>query len=99
MNILNKGINLTEIGINNFAYSWENINDILVEMENLNLIILGGDVYTIEGGKLCLTFDSWYFNTNNDLLDSLSSIKKAREFIKKYLEKNGKNFCFSFVLK
>ncbi|WP_156009878.1 Imm40 family immunity protein [Streptococcus ruminantium] len=97
MNILDKGINLYDIGINNYAYSWEYVNDVLDEIEKLNLTILGGDVYAVEDSELFLTFDSWYYTLVNTSSDCSLSIDKAKEYIGGYLEKNGKNFYFSFV--
>ena len=99
INILNKGIDLSDIGINNYAYSWDCIDDILMEIENLQLTILGGDVYAIGESELFLTFDSWYYNLTDTLSDCTLSIGKAREYIENYLSQNGKNFDFSFVFK
>ncbi|CYW17201.1 Imm40 family immunity protein [Streptococcus suis] len=95
LNILDKGVDLSRIGINDYAYSWENIDVILAEIKKLNLTILGGDIYTIKDGELILTFDNWYYNQSN----SNSSIVKAREYLYDYLEKNEGNFYFSLVFK
>lgn len=99
MNILNKGIDLSDIGINDYAYSWNCIDNILAEIEKLQLTILGGDVYSIVEGELILTFDSWYYTMIGTSSDYSLSIDKAREYIEYYLDQNGENFYFSFVLK
>lgn len=99
MNVLNKGIDLSDIGINNYAYSCDCIDDVLNELEKLHFTILGGDVYVVEEGKLILSYDNWYYTKTNTLSDCSLSISKARKYIEYYLEKNGRNFCVSFVFK
>lgn len=99
INILNKGINLSEIGVNNYAYSWEYVHEVLEELEKLKVIILGGDVYSENNDRLILTFDNWYYNLLDEASDSVHSIDKAKAYITNYLSKNGNNYYFSFILK
>lgn len=99
INILGKGVSLSEIGINEYGYSWEYIDDVLAEIEKLNLTILGGDVYTFGDNGLMLTFDNWYYSLLDIPSDSILSVDKAREYIHNYIDKNGKDYYFSFVLK
>lgn len=99
INILGKGVNLSGIGINAYAYSCEYIDDVLYEIQRLGFIILGGDVYTESSDELVLTYDNWYYRLTNTSLDSWQSLEKAKDFIASYITNNGKNYYFSFVLK
>ncbi|RRD29472.1 hypothetical protein EII38_09695 [Streptococcus minor] len=98
INILDKGINLSEIGIHNYAYSWECIGEILDEIKSSKLIILGGDVYISDDAELILTLDNWYYNLKKSPLDYSQSLDRAREYIYNYIEQNDRDCYFSFVL-
>lgn len=99
INVLDKGVNLSKIGINGYGYSWEYIDDVPTEIEKLHLIILGGDVYSFGDNGLMLTFDNWYYNLKNIPSDSTLSVNKAKEFIHDYVYKNGEKYYFSFIFK
>ena len=96
--ILNKGIDLSEIGINDYAYNWECIGEVLDEIKRKKLIILGGDVYISGENGLILTLDTWYYNLTNSQSDCFQSIDKASDYICNYIEQNSGDYYFSFVL-
>ena len=63
-----------------------------------NLVILGGDVVTLQG---VYTYDNWYYEVSN--LQSVKtavhgSIATARKYVHDYVQKNGNEFLFVLVM-
>lgn len=61
-------------------------------------IVLGGDVLTMEQNH---TYDNWYFNPNPQipLEDNVkASVVECLQYISQYINRNGKNFLFTFTI-
>jgi hypothetical protein len=91
--ILNIGYPLKLIGIKNWALSKKDAINAIKELADLQVPIVGGDVYIMENGVLQHNYDSWYCNP---IIDELSddflarSINKAKTFIEQYnIEKDN----------
>ncbi len=63
-----------------------------------NLVILGGDVVTLQG---VYTYDNWYYEVTN--LQSVKtaihgSIATAGKYVNDYVQRNGNEFLFVLVV-
>lgn len=93
------GILLSPLGINEIAFNYSSIMEVIDWCIKNKNIILGGDVYYCVDGYISLTSDSWYYEpvlTNSDVLESA---KKARDYIENFYKKNGYDYLYSLVLK
>lgn len=93
-----KGISLKCFGINEKAWTFNDVMDLLDKLQTNNCIVLGGDVYKIEDSTIKITYDSWYYDKVTDD-DVYNSVKEAREYIYRYCKMNKGNFAFSIVFK
>ena len=91
--LLSEGISLVSIGINEIAWTAENIYIVLDEIKQCNATILGGDVYKIENDKIHPTVDSWFFSDE----DIESRVDLTKKYIEKY-ENNTGTYIYSIVL-
>lgn len=97
---LEKGISLSNIGIDNWALSKDQAILAIDEFEKLKIPVLGGDVYEMVGGSLELIYDNWYCNQNVD--EDLEhyvvrSTSRARNYIKGYNNPRGREVFFTLV--
>lgn len=85
------------IGINEIVWKEKDAIKVVDFLITKGYAILGGDVYSIKGDDIELTYDSWYINksTNQSFLED--SRKKAFEYISEYVGKNGGNYFYSIV--
>lgn len=92
--ILKHGESLSEAGVDGYGLTKESIislmNSDLVE----GTVVLGGDVYELNNGKPCLSFDNWYFDPTGSPSDSEESIAKALEYVTRY-RKDGVLFSLT----
>ena len=56
-------------------------------------MVLGGDVYELNGGEIIITYDSWSFSGSN----FIKSFEKASEYINNYYKNNGDDFIYTLV--
>ncbi len=99
--LLKKGHSLQGIGINNWAFSKEHALNILDRFEELQVIILGGDVLELINGNFQHNYDNWYCNklpNETDLEFARRSSIVAREYIENYSIDDVSKILFSFVL-
>lgn len=91
---------LDNLHINNVAWTYKDILDIVEYLAEHDYVILGGDVYRFNGKSLESTYDSWYIQ-DTDFADKnavLIAKKKSAEFITMYHNRNGSEFAYSLVL-
>jgi hypothetical protein len=93
-------LDLRCIDINENAWKYNCILEVLNVLFHNNYIVLGGDVYKIDkqGREITATGDSWYFNKTSGNSDVIDSFRKASDYIKKYHDRNGESFCYSVVV-
>jgi hypothetical protein len=99
-NLLDFGIPLNEHGINEIAWRYENVFDVIDILIQNKYSILGGDVYIIKGNEIESTYDNWYIEkseTDNQEAYLIKSRDKAISYIKNY-NSNNNNPSIVFVL-
>jgi hypothetical protein len=89
-------IPLYSFGINEMAWDFDNVIEIISLLRTENIPILGGDVYLINDGIVKATFDSWYFD-NIINLDCEYSYEKTIEYIMIF-EKKDEKYVYSIVI-
>jgi hypothetical protein len=97
-NFENKGNSLAELGVTNYAYTYQDMLAYIGWIESKKFVILGGDVYSRQGDMFDITYDSWYYTPKNKDNDSQESISVAKNYIKQYTNSNGENFYFAIVI-
>ena len=97
-NFENKGSSLAELGVESYAYTYQDMLAYIDWIESKKFVILGGDVYSRQGDMFDITYDSWYYSPKNKDNDSLESISVAKDYISKYIDSNGGNFYFTVVI-
>lgn len=93
---INEAISLSVIGINEYAWDFGCIVEIISILRRKKIPILGGDVFIIKNGIINTTYDSWYFNAKTDC-DYEDSYNKAINFIQIFEEKEDK-YVYSIVI-
>lgn len=96
--IYKRGINLNHLGINAYAYSYSVIPDLLAIVQENNLTILGGDVFSYKNGQLTHTYDHWYYVKQDSTSDCSKSILQTEKYIKHFVKNHGEHYYFSIVL-
>lgn len=100
--ILKVGKWLGESGINNWALTKSQALEALDKLLNLNIAVLGGDVYETRGDYIQPNYDNWYSDrqpgeSKEDYLNR--SIEESRTYIERYaVYVPGKNY-FGLVCK
>ena len=91
---------MESIGVKNWALSKEDAIKALDRFYELQIPILGGDVYENINGVIQCNYDNWYCDRqpNESQLDFASrSIDKARDYINNYNSDNIEQIFFAFV--
>ena len=99
--ILSVGRSLPDIGIRNWALSRGEALVALAKLVEIEIAVLGGDVYSIIDGSLETNYDNWY--CNRDELESDSaylkrSVAVAKDYITNYKAPEG-SVLFAIVPK
>ena len=91
-------ISLKKIGLNEQSYSKELALQVIHDLKGKKITILGGDVYLLQKNKIIITYDSWYFetqqNTDKDIVED--SYLAAKKYISNYPSTKGLPY-FSIV--
>ncbi len=93
-----KGVSLLELGVNNWALTKDDVLNVLKEFKNINVPILGGDVWIERDKVMEHTYDSWYCERLENESDSSyvsRSIDKAITYVNQYLIKD--NIYFELI--
>jgi hypothetical protein len=100
--LVERAISLEEIGVHEFVWNWSDALSVIDILISNRIMILGGDVYSLEKNRFRSTGDSWYINSTcfipaeSDLINSRSI---STNYINSYVEKNGENYYFSIVVR
>ena len=93
--LLNRGIFLRErIGVYEVGWEFDDIVKVLDIIKEKEMMVLGGDVYELNGGEIIITYDSWSFSGSN----FIKSFEKASKYINNYYKNNGDNFIYTIVV-
>lgn len=95
--IIDKGIFLKELGMFEYAWTSDNIRNIIAILDKKQIPILGGDVYKMNNGEICQTYDSWYINLSDECDFYTKSYEKAISYISNYEKMNEGQFIYSIV--
>ncbi|BAP61014.1 hypothetical protein MMKA1_08970 [Methanococcus maripaludis KA1] len=101
-NLLQNGVDLKKIGIYNFAWGFADVITTIEFLTDQGFIILGGDVFSLDGENIESIGDGWYFENKYDKEKTAitESKKKAISYIKKYKTRNlGETYLYSIVFK
>ncbi|MBK3475711.1 hypothetical protein JJD66_06420 [Pseudomonas sp. MF6751] len=85
--ILNCGLLLESMGVQNWALRRDDALRVINELEALDVPILGGDVYQLGDGTVEHTYDNWYCDQEPDEPGSVflrRSLVRARNYICSY---------------
>lgn len=94
--LLNKGIYLNQhLGINEYAWKFPEIIEVINILSKSNFKILGGDVYSFDNNTIRVTYDNWFCLSNSQE----ESISYSLKYINKYHNNNGNNYIYSIVIK
>jgi hypothetical protein len=95
--IQEKAISLKKYGINDFAWKYDDINQILDILLSNKIGIIGGDVLDKE---FKYTYDNWSIEKTEVAGENfvMFSIEKTKKYIENYIKNNGKDFYFVIVL-
>ncbi len=95
--LLENGYDLDMLGISEIAWKKKEILLIIQLLQENKIPILGGDVYSIKGGKVILTYDNWFTINDNSVNFISNSFDNAILYITNYEKRNGNNFIYSLV--
>lgn len=97
--LVEKGVSLHEIGVNDFSLRREDALLLCALLEKASLPILGGDVYHLNQGTIEITYDNWFFSQHEG--EKYENYKKrtvveSKVFIEKYMPTKD-NILFNIV--
>ncbi|MBE0437075.1 MAG: hypothetical protein IBX56_14885 [Methylomicrobium sp.] len=98
--ILEGGISLSSVGIDNWALDKNQATLAIDEFERHKIPILGGDVYEMVDGYPEANYDNWYCdrNANEELEDYVArSVGRARDYVESYSSPSGQEAYFVLV--
>ena len=99
-NLLQKGIELESIGINEIGWEYEYVITVIEFICSRNYAILGGDVYSVKDNHFESTYDNWYLDKDEKITWEeyvKSSKQKTLSYINNYHSKNKDGFIFVLV--
>lgn len=98
---------LSVLGINELAWEWPDVLEVLDFCLANSLTVLGGDVYPINEGSAGYSPDGWSTSWAHDEGSTSlhekwcsyvrKSVQKSKDYIAPYRERNGFAFCFTVV--
>jgi len=78
--IKDKSIDLSEMGVNNFALSKSDALELLEKFKKNSILLYGGDFIEKKDGKINYNYTNW----STDGKDIMYNLKYAENFIQKY---------------
>jgi hypothetical protein len=78
--IKNKSIDLSEMGVNNFALSKNDALELLEKFKENNILLYGGDFLEKKAGQINYNYTNWSI----DGKDIMYNLEYTKDFIKKY---------------
>ena len=98
--IIKNAIDLQIIGCNGLAWRYKDAIVAVHALKDSRHVISGGDVFTIDDENRTLSFegDSWFYQKCDNTDNVAESSKKAIEYITRYYNTNGDNYCYLIVI-
>lgn len=91
---------LRSIGVNELAWDYPAILNVIYILSQEGCVILGGDVYRLEEALLSSTGDSWFIPENADASWEEyvhQGLQTALGYVERYHVKNGAGYVYSIV--
>jgi hypothetical protein len=97
--LLQSAKSLSDLGIADVAWQYEDAVKALDWYISHSYAILGGDVYRSEGEYFIITYDSWYINQEKLPWEQYVQISrnKAFSYMETYFQRNGNNYYYTLV--
>ena len=93
--LLSRGIFLREkISVYEIGCKFDDVIKVLDIIKEKEMMVLGGDIYELNGGEIIITYDSWSFSGSN----FIKSFEKASKYINNYYKNNGDDFIYTLVV-
>jgi len=93
--LLSRGIFLRDkIGVYEISWKFDDVIKVLDIIKEKEMVVLGGDVYGLNGYEVIIIYDSWSFSGSN----FIKSFEKASEYINNYYKNNGDDFIYTTVV-
>lgn len=89
-----RGYDLATLYLNDIAWDYKDILDVIASVKKHQLLILGGDVYQFREGDISWAYDVWSYQGD----DWRASVQKALNYINDYHEMNGNQYLYSLVI-
>ena len=100
--LIQRAISLEEIGVDEYAWMWGDALEVIQALGSQGILILGGDVYSVSGGRASPTYDNWYVNPSN-LVPTSEDIRKAQQlsdsYVRTYAAQHGNTYYYSITAK
>ena len=88
--LLERGIRLREeYGIYDIAWRFDDVMEVLKITRGKGMIIVGIDVYRLNGNKPIITYDGWSIKAEDD-----DAFELAIQYITNYRARNGDDFAY-----
>ena len=92
--LLERGIRLREeLGFYSIAWRFDDVMEVLKITRGKGMIIVGIDVYRLNGNEPIITYDSWSIKSEDD-----NAFEVAIQYITKYRARNGDDFAYCPVI-
>ena len=92
--LIDKSIDLSELGVNEVAWLFDDALEVISVLRKANVVILGGDVLNYTKGKrVSYALSAWHY----DKADSLESVNDALTYIENWKRKYGDHFAYVLV--
>jgi hypothetical protein len=98
--LLDHAISFEKTGIYEYSWGWQDAIKVIDVLIQKGIFILGGDVYHFVDDKYKPTYDNWYVDPSNLIVDNEELQKSgdiAKKFINSYVEQHGEGFYFVIV--
>jgi len=92
-------ISLESIGVNNYAWNKDHIDDVINFCYCNNIIILGGDVIERQNSHINLTYNNWFIKNDEDF-NPESSCLYTKEYVYNIIEvSKNKDLYFEIIIR
>jgi len=92
-----KGYSLKTYGVNEYAWSYEEVKKVIIFLADHDYAVPGGDVWKRENGEFISTYDSWYHNRDKSVtwekyVEQSKNISLT--YIETYFQRNGEWYYY-----
>ena len=92
-----RAIDLVPFGVNNYAWERGDAISVIDRLQQLGMLVLGGDVWRLTEGTLSLTYENWHCPNPDSLSDVARCAKLAKEFVSTFAVQDSGTPVFEIV--